>query len=166
MIWDVHPGSGSWYFTHPGSRSQKKATDPGYPEHCPSAAHMPGWSRPSGAGSLPAGPRSPAAHTRDKTCARPRTSRPASHNTTGVINPAAVLRIHDILVQVRIHGSIPLTNGSGSECGSGSCYQWPWRRQQKIRFFYVFVINMDTHGISILIPAFLLSTVLYPDPDK
>jgi hypothetical protein len=23
MIWDVHPGSGSCFFTHPGSRGQK-----------------------------------------------------------------------------------------------------------------------------------------------
>ncbi len=23
MIWDVHPGSGSWFFTHPGSRIQR-----------------------------------------------------------------------------------------------------------------------------------------------
>ena len=30
----------------------------------------------------------------------------------------AVLRIHDILVWIRILGSMPLTNGSG--CGSGS----------------------------------------------
>jgi hypothetical protein len=43
-----------------------------------------------------------------------------------------VLRIHEILVRIRIRGSIPLTNGSVS----GSCYfrQWPSRRQQKIIF--------------------------------
>ncbi len=41
---------------------------------------MPGWSRPSGAGSLPAGPRSLGAHTRGRTCAPPHTSRPAIHN--------------------------------------------------------------------------------------
>ncbi len=43
----------------------------------------------------------------------------------------AVLRISDILVQIRIRirGSRPLTNGSGS----GSCYfrHWPSRSQQK-----------------------------------
>jgi hypothetical protein len=33
-----------------------------------------------------------------------------------------VLRIHDILVWIRIRGSMPLTNGSGSGFGSGSCY--------------------------------------------
>jgi hypothetical protein len=35
-----------------------------------------------------------------------------------------VLRIHDILGWIRIRGSMPLTNGSGSESGfgSGSCY--------------------------------------------
>ncbi len=44
----------------------------------------------------------------------------------------AVLRIHDILVWIRIRGSMPLTNGSG--CGSGSSYfrHWPSRGQQKI----------------------------------
>ncbi len=38
-----------------------------------------------------------------------------------------VLRIHDILVSIRIRGYMPLTNGSGS------CYfhHWPSRRQQK-----------------------------------
>jgi hypothetical protein len=43
----------------------------------------------------------------------------------------AVLRIHDILVWIRIRGSMPLTNGSG--CGSGSFYfhHWPSRYQQK-----------------------------------
>jgi hypothetical protein len=32
----------------------------------------------------------------------------------------AVLRIHNILVWIRVPGSLPLTNGSGF--GSGSCY--------------------------------------------
>jgi hypothetical protein len=32
----------------------------------------------------------------------------------------AVLRIHDILVWIRIRGSMHLTNGSGSGFGSGS----------------------------------------------
>ncbi len=43
----------------------------------------------------------------------------------------AVLRIHEILEQIRIRGSITLTNGTGS------CYfrQWPSRSQQKINFF-------------------------------
>ncbi len=45
-----------------------------------------------------------------------------------------VLRIHDILVWIRIRGSMPLTNGSG--CGSGSFYfhHWPSRCQQKTYF--------------------------------
>ncbi len=45
-----------------------------------------------------------------------------------------MLRIHDILVRVRIRGSIPMTNGYGS------CYfhQWPSRSQQKIIFFSTF----------------------------
>ncbi len=33
-----------------------------------------------------------------------------------------VFRIHDILERIRIRGSMPLTNGSGSESGSGSCF--------------------------------------------
>ncbi len=43
----------------------------------------------------------------------------------------SVLRIHDILVWIRIRGSMPLTNGS--ECGSGSFHfhHWPSRCQQK-----------------------------------
>ncbi len=31
-----------------------------------------------------------------------------------IINSSAVLRIHDILVWIRIRGSMPLTSGSGS----------------------------------------------------
>jgi hypothetical protein len=44
-----------------------------------------------------------------------------------------VFRIHDILVWIRIRGSMPLTNGSGSASGSGSFYfhHWPSRCQQK-----------------------------------
>ncbi len=41
----------------------------------------------------------------------------------------AVLRIHDILVWIRIRGSMPLTNGSGF--GSYIFCHWPSRRQQK-----------------------------------
>ncbi len=43
-----------------------------------------------------------------------------------------LLRIHDILVWIRIRGSMPLTNGSG--CGSGSFYfhHWPLRCHKKI----------------------------------
>jgi len=32
-----------------------------------------------------------------------------------------VFRIRDILVRIRIFGSVPLTNGSGCGFGSGSC---------------------------------------------
>jgi hypothetical protein len=46
--------------------------------------------------------------------------------------PKSVFRIHDFFVwiRIRISGSMPLTNGSGS----GSCYfrYWPSRRQQKL----------------------------------
>ncbi len=46
----------------------------------------------------------------------------------------AVLRIHDILRWIRIRGSMPLTNWSGS------CYfrQWPSRCQQKTNFLTIF----------------------------
>jgi hypothetical protein len=44
----------------------------------------------------------------------------------GFVSRKTVLRIHDILVWIRIRGSMPLTNGSGfgygSGCGSGSFY--------------------------------------------
>ncbi len=45
-----------------------------------------------------------------------------------------VLRIHDILGWIRIRGSMPLTNGSGS------CYfhHWPSRCQQKLIFLHNF----------------------------
>jgi hypothetical protein len=36
---------------------------------------------------------------------------------TGAIHCVAMLRIHDILVWIRIRGSMPLTNGSGSGYG-------------------------------------------------
>ncbi len=61
----------------------------------------------------------------------------------------AVLRIHDILVwiriQFRIRGSMPLTNRSGS----GSCYfrHWPSRRQQKTNSFYKFFCLLLVKGI-------------------
>jgi len=47
-----------------------------------------------------------------------------------------VLGIHDILGWIRIRGSMPLTNGSGS----GSCYfrLLPSRCQQKTNFFTQF----------------------------
>jgi hypothetical protein len=47
----------------------------------------------------------------------------------------AVLRIRDMFVRIRIRGSVPLTNGSGS------CYfrHWPRRRQPK-KFISVFLL--------------------------
>ncbi len=53
----------------------------------------------------------------------------------------AVLRIHDILVWIRIliwiRGSISLTNGFGSGCGYGSCYfrHWTSRCENKKLYF-------------------------------
>ncbi len=57
----------------------------------------------------------------------------------------AVLRIHDILVwiRIRIRGSMPVTNGSGLGSGlgsgSGSFYfqHWPSRCQQKTNSYYI-----------------------------
>ena len=47
-----------------------------------------------------------------------------------------VFRIHDILawIQIRIRGSMPLTNGSGFGCGSCYFRQRPLRHQQKTIF--------------------------------
>ncbi len=52
-----------------------------------------------------------------------------------------MLQIRDILAQIWIRGSVPLTNGSvplTNGSGSGSCYfrQWPSRWQQKIIFLH------------------------------
>jgi hypothetical protein len=54
------------------------------------------------------------------------------------------LRMLDILVWIRIRGSIPLSNGSGF--GSGSCYfhHWPSRSQQKTilkKFFCILLFE-------------------------
>ncbi len=63
-----------------------------------------------------------------------------------------VLRIRDILVRIRIRGSVPLTNESGS--GSGSCYfrQWPSRWQRKIKcfscFFVFYFLTLHLHHFS------------------
>ncbi len=51
--------------------------------------------------------------------------------------PKPVLRIPDIMVRIRIRGSVPLTNRSGS------CYfrQWSSRwQQQKIFYFFCFLL--------------------------
>jgi hypothetical protein len=66
----------------------------------------------------------------------------------------AVLRIHDILgwIRIWIRGSMPLTNGSGSGCGSGSCYfssmTFP-RSQQKTNclksFFAYYFLKVLVH---------------------
>ncbi len=52
----------------------------------------------------------------------------------------AVLGIRDILVRIRIPGSVPLTNGSGSNSGSGSFLHWFWGCQ-KIFVSYFFLIT-------------------------
>jgi hypothetical protein len=49
----------------------------------------------------------------------------------------AVLRIRDILVRIRICGSVPPTNGYGSESGSGSCYFRQWHSRWKPWVFFL-----------------------------
>ncbi len=77
----------------------------------------------------------PAAHASSPPAgARPRGSASAQPPNRASIIP--VLRIRDILIQIRIRGSIPLTNRSWF----GSCYfrQWPSRWQLKIIFLKFF----------------------------
>jgi hypothetical protein len=64
--------------------------------------------------------------------------------STETHNESAVLRIYDILVRIRIRGSMPLTNGYGS--GSGSCYfsHWPQDANKKLifsQFFCLFLLQ-------------------------
>ncbi len=74
------------------------------------------------------------------------TRRPNSQTTYYSENQAFCfepeLRIHDILGWIRIRGSMPLTNGSGSgsDPDPGSCYfrHWPSRCQQKTNFLTQF----------------------------
>jgi hypothetical protein len=75
----------------------------------------------------------------------PASTRKITHALRNMILPVlrirdAVLRIHDILgwIRIRIHGSMPLTNGSGS----GSCYYryCPSRCQQKTKFLTQFFL--------------------------
>ncbi len=70
---------------------------------------------------------------------------PEVDNTADMFVLHAVLRIHDILGWIRIWicGSMPLTNGSGSGCGSGSCYFRHWPSQdanKKLVFKKVFLL--------------------------
>jgi hypothetical protein len=57
-----------------------------------------------------------------------------------------VLRIHDILVWIRIRiwirGSMPLINGPGSRCGSGSCQQ---KTNLKKNFFAYYFLKLHLH---------------------
>ncbi len=66
-----------------------------------------------------------------------------------------VLRIHDILVwiRIRIRGSMPLTYGSGSRFGFGSCcfHHWPsWRQQNltKKKVFGRLLVKVHLHHFS------------------
>ncbi len=63
----------------------------------------------------------------------------------------AVLRIHDILwwIRIRIRGSMPLTNGSGSRFGSGSrillfsalTFKMPTKKLFKKKFFFILLFE-------------------------
>ncbi len=68
---------------------------------------------------------------------------PFSHEVPFIIKSflKPVLRIRNILVRIRIRGSIPLTNGSGS----WSCYfsQCPSRRQQKFFPYYLLKVHLN-----------------------
>ncbi len=57
---------------------------------------------------------------------------------------SAVFRIHDILVWVRIRGSMPLTNGFGFESGSGYFRHWPSRRQQQTNIYFCLLLSEGT----------------------
>ncbi len=62
-----------------------------------------------------------------------------------------MLRIHDILGWIRIRGSMPLTNGSGS--GFFYFRHWPSRCQQKTNFFNTifsayYFLKVHLHHIS------------------
>ncbi len=50
----------------------------------------------------------------------------------------AMLWIHDILVRIRIRGSVPLTNGSGSGSNSWSASFLQWLKKCKIIYFFIF----------------------------
>ncbi len=64
--------------------------------------------------------------------------------TFAVVYSASVLWIHEILVRIRIRGSIPLTNGSGS-C---SFRQWPSRYQKKSKFYYFSFLTEGSGSVS------------------
>ncbi len=62
-----------------------------------------------------------------------------------------VLRIHDILVWIRIRGSMPQTNGSGFGSRSGSSYfrHWPANKKQiKKKFFAYYFLKVHLHHFS------------------
>ncbi len=58
----------------------------------------------------------------------------------------AVLWIRDILVRIRIRGSVPLANGTGS----WSCYfrPWPSRRRQNLSFSASYFLKAHLHNFS------------------
>ncbi len=57
-----------------------------------------------------------------------------------LLSPVLRMTWHDILVWIRIRGSMPLTNGFWSGFESGSCYfrHWPSRCQQTLLLFKIF----------------------------
>jgi hypothetical protein len=55
-----------------------------------------------------------------------------------------VLRIHEILVRIRIRGSIPLTNGSGF----GSCYFVSHLQDVNSKVFCLLLLEVHLHHVS------------------
>jgi hypothetical protein len=76
-----------------------------------------------------------------------------------------VLRIHDMLVWIRIRRSMPVTNGSWSGLGSGFRFRnWPSRCQQKTDFLKSF---SDYYFLKVHLHHFskIKSHPTYTDPD-
>ncbi len=56
-----------------------------------------------------------------------------------------VLRIHEILERIRIRGSIPLNNGSGSRFGSLSCYFVSDLQDANKSYFAYYFLKVHLH---------------------
>jgi hypothetical protein len=59
-----------------------------------------------------------------------------------------MLRIRDILVRIRIRGSVHLTNGSGSRSDSGSCYFHHQPSRWQLFAYYQYFLKLHLHHFS------------------